>query len=372
MMNRKALIAILLLICGVFVVTGLWPFVFHPDNGVMLREENGLRQAGVGNAFSREPFSLSDTFFRNRSFSLELLVRPRQEPFADVPVMVSVIDGSGIEHLFIGQWKSTLIIRSPEQSSSPSKGYREISVADALHKDRTRLITVTASEQETAVFLDGDHARTFPRYFLFPPSARLTGYLVIGNVHSGRSFWNGDLLGLRIYDRALPDHEVRLLAREWKKPGLSPSALKQSVIAEYDFDRRDAPFAINRAGLLPDLIIPRSFRPVHRTLLELPWKRDWRLVAGAEDIFINIAGFIPFGFFFAYLLRGNNSLSTRTIVLATVAAGAAISLAIEVTQAYLPMRNSSATDLVCNIGGTIIGAIVLIKARFVPEQERSN
>ena len=368
-MKRSVLITILLLICGVFVITGLWPFVFHPDNGVMLlREENRLRLAGVGNALSQYPFTLSDTLFRNRSFSLEILARPHQEPFEDVPAIVSVCDGSGIEHLFIGQWKSTLIIRSPERSSPTPKGYREIVVADALHQDRTRLITVTASEQETAVFLDGDRARTFPRYSLLPGSAPLSGYLVIGNAHSGRSFWSGDILGLRIYDRALLDREVRLHARELQTFGIWPSATKRGVIAEYDFNSRDAPLAINRSGPLPDLVIARSFQPIHRTMLELPWERDWRLLPDTEDILINISGFIPFGFFFSFLLRGSRSLSARSIVLAAVAAGAAISLTIEVTQAYLPMRNSSATDLVCNICGAIIGAIVLIKTRFVPEQ----
>ena len=368
-MNQKALITILLLICIVLVIAGLWPLVFHPDNGVMLlREENGLRLAGVGNAISREPFSLSDTVFRNRSFSLEMLVRPHQEPFEDVPVLFSLCDGSGIEHLFIGQWKSTLIIRSPDRSSPPSKRSLEIGVADALHQDRTRLITVTASEQETSVFLDGDRARTFPRHSLLPGSGRLTGHLVIGNARSGRSFWSGDLLGLRIYDRALPDHEVRQHAREWPKRDIRPSATKQGVIAEYDFNRRDAPLVVNRSGPLPDLMIARSFQPVHRTMLELPWKRHWRLLSDAGDIFINIAGFIPFGFFFSFLLRGNSSLSARRVVFAAAAAGAAISLAIEVTQAYLPMRNSSATDLVCNISGAVIGAIVLIKARSVPER----
>jgi hypothetical protein len=335
---------------------------------MLLREEKGLRLAGVGNALSREQFSLSDTVFRNRAFSLEMLVRPHQEPFEDVPAMASFCDDSGIEHLFIGQWESTLIIRSPERSSFTSKGYREIGVADALHQGRTRLITVTASEQETAVFLDGDRARTFPRYSLLPKPDRLTGYLVIGNAHSGRSFWRGDLLGFRIYDRALPDHEVRLYAREWPQFGIRPSAMKQGVIAEYDFNRRDAPFAINRSGQLPDLVIARSFQPIHRTMLERPWARNWRLLSDAEDIFINIAGFIPFGFFFSFLLRGNRSLSARIVVLATVAAGAAISLTIEVAQAYLPMRNSSATDLVCNIWGATFGAMILIKTRFVPEQ----
>jgi VanZ family protein len=282
--------------------------------------------------------------------------------------MVSVCDDSGIEHLFIGQWKSTLIIRRPERSFPPSKRYREIGVANALHQDRTRLITVTASEQETAVFLDGDRARTFPRHSLLPGAAGITGHLVIGNAHSGRSFWSGDLLGLRIYDRALQDHEVRLHARGWPKSGIRFPAIEQGVIAQYDFDRRDAPLAINRSGPLPDLMVAHVFQPVHRTMLELPWDRGWRLLPDVEDIFINIAGFIPFGFFCSFLLRGISSLSARLIVLATVAAGSAISLAIEVTQAYLPMRNSSATDLVCNICGTLIGAIALIKIRYVPEQ----
>jgi hypothetical protein len=144
--------------------------------------------------------------------------------------------------------------------------------------------------------------------------------------------------------------------------------MEQGVIAQYDFDRRDAPLAVNRSGPLPDLVVAHAFQPVHRTMLELPWDRDWRLLPDAEDIFINIAGFIPFGFFFSFLLRGITSLSAKLIVLATVAAGSAISLAIEVTQAYLPMRNSSATDLVGNICGALIGAIVLIRIRYVPKQ----
>ncbi|NTW66883.1 MAG: hypothetical protein HGB21_11365 [Nitrospirae bacterium] len=191
---------------------------------------------------------------------------------------------------------------------------------------------------------------------------------MIGNAHSGRSFWSGDLLGLRIYDRVLLDHEVQLHARRWPKIGIRPPAREQGVIAQYDFDRRDAPLAINRSAPLPDLVIAHAFQPVHRTMLELPWDRDWRLLPDAEDIFVNIAGFIPFGFFFSLLLRRISPLSARLIVLATGAAGSAISLAIEVTQAYLPMRNSSATDLVCNICGTLIGAIILIKSRDVPER----
>jgi len=364
-MNRKTLIAILSLVGVAFIVAGLWPFDFHPENKVMLLpDENGLRLFGVGNARSREPFSLSDTLFLNRSFSFEILVRPHQEPSHAVPDLLTILDGNGIEHIVIGQWKSTLIIRVPAQSSSAAKRYREIGIADALIQGRARLITVTASERETTIYLDGNRAQIFPRFSLLPGPDHLTGYLVIGNVHSGRNFWNGDILGLRIYDRQLRDGEIQLHARDWRKNGIPRSERQHDRIAEYDFDLRDSPLIVNRTGALPDMVISDVFRPLRRKILELPRHREWKPMPAAVDILINIAGFIPFGFFFSALLRRTDSFSARLIWPITAAAGTAISLAIEVTQAYLPMRHSSATDLGCNIFGTIIGTIILVKTRY--------
>jgi glycopeptide antibiotics resistance protein len=72
-----------------------------------------------------------------------------------------------------------------------------------------------------------------------------------------------------------------------------------------------------------------------------------------QDAFINVAGFIPFGCFFcAYF----SARKLRSPALCAAAFGAAVSVFIELTQANLPTRDSSMSDLINNILGSVLGA----------------
>jgi glycopeptide antibiotics resistance protein len=93
---------------------------------------------------------------------------------------------------------------------------------------------------------------------------------------------------------------------------------------------------------------------VHQILLESAWQEFHKQRNYLKNVFINVAGFVPLGFFLhAYfsLIR-----RIRYAALATVMVGATVSLTIEVLQAYLPTRDSGTTDLITNTLGTCIGA----------------
>jgi glycopeptide antibiotics resistance protein len=105
-------------------------------------------------------------------------------------------------------------------------------------------------------------------------------------------------------------------------------------------------------------MIPEHFFVLHEPFLELPWNEYYPGWNYWKDVAINIAGFIPLGFlfwaYFSLVLR----IEHPTVV--TVAFGFAVSLTIEVLQAFLPTRNSGMTDLITNTFGTVLGALLCL------------
>ena len=88
------------------------------------------------------------------------------------------------------------------------------------------------------------------------------------------------------------------------------------------------------------------------------WSRLFDLTN--RDIVRNLLGFIPFGVCFAAYLAFKTRLARRRIFLLTVVAGGAISLTIELLQGFLPSRDSSMEDLICNIVSSAAGALLFI------------
>ena len=96
-----------------------------------------------------------------------------------------------------------------QQRPKKSKVYIE----HIFRKNNPLFVTLTSSAQGTAVYLNGGLVRTFPRFGL--SSEDLTGQLFAGNHPLVENGWQGQLMGLAIYDRALTETQVLQHYNAW-------------------------------------------------------------------------------------------------------------------------------------------------------------
>ena len=100
-----------------------------------------------------------------------------------------------------------------------------------------------------------------------------------------------------------------------------------------------------------------NFTGYHVNPLEwLPysWPDEWDVFA-LRDAAVNLILYFPFGFAAFRALKRRPSPFFSALI--AVAAGFALSMAMEILQVYLPSRVSSAWDIVCNTAGTALGAL---------------
>jgi VanZ family protein len=87
-----------------------------------------------------------------------------------------------------------------------------------------------------------------------------------------------------------------------------------------------------------------------------PWPRYQTML----DLGMNVAAYIPFGVLFVLALYPR--LRGAGAVLAALAGGTLLSFALEALQTLLPARFSSNVDWLCNVAGTLAGALLAAPA----------
>ena len=96
--------------------------------------------------------------------------------------------------------------------------------------------------------------------------------------------------------------------------------------------------------------------------LGAPWPR----YVTAYDVFLNVAGYVPYGALAVAALRPR-ARGAAAFMLAAASA-ALLSFGLEAAQTYLPARFASNLDLICNLAGAALGAgLGLAFAPFVAE-----
>jgi hypothetical protein len=362
--HGRRLASAFVLYSAIILVAGLWPFNFLPENGIS-RPQDGNRLSFNGHGIMLSQEQESDpllAFFSGKAITMELWVKPAAETASGIPSILAFYDRENRKNFFVGQWKSHLIVRTmTDHRTKDKRGYREIGLREALGAATEHFITITSDTNGTAIYLEGHAARTYGKYSVFCETCAV-GQLVVGNSPMGKQGWSGELLGLAVYNRSLSPDEVFQSYLRWQE-GSRESFWLNNTVALYVFPGGAFPTVRNHATPGLDLLVPETFVPPQRSILAWSWEYAQHRWSSIEDIVINIVGFIPFGLLaFALLARGGQ-LSGAFLLVFVALLGLALSLAIELVQAFLPSRDSSLIDVVCNAMGTTLGAAVCVWGR---------
>ena len=352
----------LLIVAGYFVV-GLWPFDFRPPNRVnWMPDRHGLQFEPYGFAYNpvllSTPSDSDRTTKKNANFTVELWLESRLEPANNVFDILTIHNGRLPFDFVLGQWQQDFLLRATTRSRQSPGKIPEVGIDHALPAGKARFFTVRGTAAGTDFYLNGSLAGRFPKFVL--PADALNGQLILGNDASGKNSWTGRLFGLALYQRALAPAEITRHYALWTEGHARQLATTTGLIALYLFNEGAGQWAQDFSGNHHDMIIPAIFQPIQRDILIPPWKDLSYYRPDYLDIFINIIGFVPFGFcFFLYrhLLEPRQWIANALLV---ILSGTTVSLTIELVQSWLPNRVSSTTDLLTNTIGTLFGVFLAL------------
>lgn len=335
------------------LVAGLWPFHTPVNNVQWVAGEHALRLAKYGSIltageFANRPAGTDD------SCSLEIWLAPKRV-HASGSILAFYRPESRSSPFVLWQSLGDLTIETLWRGQPQPGGKSKVFIDDIFADSKLVFITISSNQACTSVYADGALVKAFPNFRF---SRRdLTGRMILGNSPFSTHEWSGEVKGLAIYDRAVTAEEAAQHYKLWISGDPAQSAAEQGAIALYRFDEGAGTLIHNRVDSTTDLTIPRRFFILDEQFLQRPWREFRNDSAYWKDVAVNVAGFIPFGLvFFAWFSLAGKLKHPAAL---TVALGFAVSLTIEVGQAFLPTRNSGMTDLITNTLGTAIGVSLL-------------
>jgi hypothetical protein len=349
----RTLGALCVCILCVILTAGLWPFCAPKNDVEWLTRENGLR-------FGRHGIAASASAFRATSgdgaCSLEIGLEPGR---LDHSGTILAFDSSPDPKFAFAlrQFGESLAIQRVSVDAQGTMVRPWLKMDRVFEKGKRVVLTITGGEEKTSVYVNGTPAKVSSEFGLV--NGDLTGQLVLGN-STIKDSWPGQITGLAVYDFELTPSQVETHFKRWTQ-GQGPVINEEKTpVALYLFDERKGSVVHDRMGSAHDLVIPARYFVLHPAFLHPAWDQfrsrwdGWMSWSYWSDVCLNVAGFVPLGFFFtAYFSLVRPIPRPRVMV---VVLGLTISLAIETLQHLLPTRDSSMTDVITNTLGTMAGA----------------
>jgi VanZ like family/Concanavalin A-like lectin/glucanases superfamily len=339
-------------VLSAILVAGLWPFHAPKNEVSWLNNGNGLRFGDHGSIVSAGALRTNESK-EETPCSLEIWLQPVQVDYSGT-ILAFYRPDNLTESFVLHQSLGDLAIRSPSLDRFQHKRRTKIYVDDLFSHVKSVFVTISSGPAGTAVYADGSLVKQSANFRF--SSQDLTGQFTIGNAPATTDTWSGQLKGFAIYNRELTASQVTQHYQSWLGSGHPGVSAPDRAVALYLFNEGSGDVVHNQVESATDLVIPKHFFVLHEPFLERPWNEYRPGWSYWQDIGINIAGFIPLGFvFYAYSLLVRKLEHPATF---TIAFGFAVSLTIEVLQAFLPTRNSGTTDLITNTFGMAMGVML--------------
>ena len=320
-------------------------------------DQSGIRFDRHGIAYAK---TIASSFKRKASgdipFSIELAVKPLDtSDDGHFRFLLLLHGGDDTEQLVVGQWRSWLVVMNGDDYDATRRRAR-IAV-EALLPQKERFVTITSGNDGTTIFIDGQLTKRKGDLRLKIPLASKPMQLVLGNSIYGRHPWVGEMYGLAYYDRILSEPDISDHFQQWSRERTFMFARSQNPAGLYLFNEGRGERVGDHAGGQHGLVIPGNMAILTKEILAAPFENGKYNVSLFQDMAINIAGFIPMGFLLGALLWQASYRDVIKQLLLVMLACGAISLMIELAQAWIPSRSSQMLDFVLNTLGAGIGVI---------------
>jgi hypothetical protein len=352
---RIALGAVCIVILCVLLTAGLWPFC-APRNGVAWKaRKNGLQFGPTGVVTSQESLHMAAP---GGDCTLELLLQPAQ--IKGNGTFLAFDSSSDPQSPFDVQqlWEDMAIQRAAiDAEGRPTRLWLETN--RVFQAGQLTLLTITGEPHLTTVYVNGSPAKVSSSFGF--SSSDIAGRSVLGSstVHGS---WSGQIAGLAIYDAALSPVEVQMHSQRWSRGESPVTTGEHQPVALYRFNEGSGNTVHDLSGHGGDLVIPSRYFVLHPGFLKSPLGdfldrySGWRSRSYWANVCLNVAGFVPMGFFFTVYFSLIWPLRRSRITV--VAMGLAVSLTIEIGQYFLPTRDSGINDLITNTLGTAVGVLL--------------
>lgn len=323
------------------LIAGLWPFSRPPNGVTWLPGQKGVH---LGKR-STMPSSGALPDLRSNACSIEIWFRPDLSNYWGT--LLAFYGPSGVQGLSLHQSLTDLRLDSFTHGTRREWFY----IGHVFNAGRLVFLSVVHSPLGTEIYVNGMLAKQ--SHGLRSLAEPCSGSFVVGDSPTNNNTWQGQMLGLAIYNRELSAKQVACGYWSWRAYGSPLQCKDQQPQALYLFDEGTGSTVRDHAGSGVSLSIPARYTIAQHTLLVSPRSAFEPTFAYFEDIVVNIFGFVPFGFTLRSALSAR-SRGRRANVL-TIGAGLILSLTIESLQVFLPTRDSDLTDVLTNTLGTCVG-----------------